>query len=220
MSGAANRRAGIERAEAIFADRLASLGPGDLAIDCGANVGKITRRLAETGADVIAYEPDPVIFPHLERACAVYPSVTLNMAAVGIAPGEARLLRSPYFEEDPVAESEKSTICDDALTRKREGGWQLMDRENTATVAIVDILSVLKTELAGRGRIAVLKLDIEGMEAPILEAMEERGLFENIDLTIAELHPWRFPEKAGDLRALRDRLSARYAPTHVNLDWG
>ena len=35
------------------------LKPGDVAIDCGANVGDISKRLLASGADVIAFDPEP-----------------------------------------------------------------------------------------------------------------------------------------------------------------
>lgn len=95
-----------------------------------------------------------------------------------------------------------------------------MDAGNTVTVEVVDLIAVLEAELARRGRIAVLKLDIEGMELPILEALKRRGLFERIDLTLAELHPLRLPDRAAAMEALRLRLAERYAETQVNLDWG
>ena len=41
------------------------LGRGDLAIDCGANVGHVTAALARTGAEVHAFEPNPQAFSAL-----------------------------------------------------------------------------------------------------------------------------------------------------------
>src|SRR5215213_9742927 len=39
--------------------RATGLKPGDLAIDCGANVGEITARMRASGATVYAFEPNP-----------------------------------------------------------------------------------------------------------------------------------------------------------------
>lgn len=91
-----SRRDRVRRAEEVFAARLQRLGPGDLAIDCGANRGKISRKLARTGAEVIAYEPDPVIFAHLSRVAEAFPTLRPHCAAVGLEAGTAVLYRSPY----------------------------------------------------------------------------------------------------------------------------
>jgi len=42
-------------AEGYLTAITAMLKPGDLAVDCGANMGVVTERLAATGADVIAF---------------------------------------------------------------------------------------------------------------------------------------------------------------------
>lgn len=210
----------IRQAEAIFEGCLRRIGPGDLAVDCGANKGAITRKLAGTGARVIAYEPDPIMFARLQAAFGDDESVELRAVAVGLAAGEAELFRSPYYDSNPDAESEKNTICPDALTRDRAGGWRSMDIENTVRVPVVDLLASPEAEIETYGRIALVKLDIEGMEVPILREMDRRSLFDHIDLTIAELHPWRFPDQADEIADLRRQFAAAYAQTHVNLGWG
>ncbi|MEP1328351.1 FkbM family methyltransferase [Pseudophaeobacter sp.] len=214
------RRVEVLQSESILAERVAHLGPGDLAFDCGANVGKVTQMLAQTGAQVAAFEPDPVIFGDLKARFAGQPQVLLHNVAVGTEAGEALMLRSPYYSDDPIKESEKNTICSQAVTRKKEGGWQPMDADNGVMVPVIDLLEYLADELATRERIGLLKLDIEGMEMPILRKMLTGNLFDRIDLTIAELHPWRFPDEADEIRAFRTEMAARYPVTTVNLDWG
>ena len=38
------------------------INPGDLVIDCGANVGKVTDYFSSKGATVIAFEPNQFAF--------------------------------------------------------------------------------------------------------------------------------------------------------------
>ena len=52
----------------------AALGPGDVCIDLGANIGEVTVPLAETGATVHAFAPDHDTFAQLKSACARHPS--------------------------------------------------------------------------------------------------------------------------------------------------
>jgi FkbM family methyltransferase len=209
----------IRRAETFLDAAVKTLRVGDVAIDCGANVGKITRMLAETRAFVYAFEPDPVVFDALRGNLGSRPNVSLRAEAVGTQVATAKLLRSPYYAENPILEAEKNTICSDALTRRKEGGWQPMDTQNAVEVSVIDLPSLVRDLAAHHGRVAVLKLDIEGMEVPILESLETQGLFRHIGFTVAELHPRRFPEQRERIEALRDRLRAQYSPDHVNLDW-
>ena len=68
-----------------MSDWLNVLQPGDGAIDIGANVGSITKRLAErvgTSGHVLAVEPDPDNAAHLFTTCLQLPQVHVVRAAV------------------------------------------------------------------------------------------------------------------------------------------
>lgn len=213
------RWARIARAERLFKAALAGLGPGALAIDCGANIGEYTLPMARTGADVIAFEPDPVIFRHLETALEAWPNATLQAAAVSTRTGHTRLLRSPYFADDAVSESVKSTILPTARTRDRNGGWREMDHENYVEVPMVNLVALLEREIARRGQVALLKMDIEGAELDILEAVHRKGLFARIGLTVVEMHGFRFPETRPRIRRIKAAIRKRHGPEKVNFDW-
>ena len=43
------------------------INPGDLVIDCGANVGKVTDYFSSKGATVIAFEPNQFAFSYLKE---------------------------------------------------------------------------------------------------------------------------------------------------------
>ena len=60
-----NQRAAMARG--LLQGILSMLKPGDLVLDCGANVGAVTGPLAETGATVHAFEPDPFAFEKLKK---------------------------------------------------------------------------------------------------------------------------------------------------------
>jgi len=53
------------------------LGKNSIVIDCGANVGYISKMLASTGATVIAFEPDPIAFEKLQQRCRFSKNITL-----------------------------------------------------------------------------------------------------------------------------------------------
>jgi FkbM family methyltransferase len=199
----------MARAAGILQGLEAALRPGDLVVDCGANVGSITTRLAATGADVVAFEPDPVAFQELETATRDMPNVTRHQAAVGVADGTADLYRGERFDENPIVSTRRSTITPGA---NRMQGVAMQ-------VEVVNLPARLKDWVGRPGGVAFLKLDVEGAELDILTDMLRFDLFEQVKLTVAELLGYKFPEIREEFQALRKVIRARYPDTRVWLDW-
>ncbi|MEL7116978.1 MAG: FkbM family methyltransferase, partial [Pseudomonadota bacterium] len=183
--------------------------PGDLAFDCGANLGVITGKLAATGCEVIAYEPDPVAFAALEAAHGGAPNVTLNAAAVGVAAGQAVLLRDAAFDSAPEQRTLRSSII--------PGGNAMA--ETAIEVPVVNLLDDIAQHAVRPGGIAFLKLDVEGAELDILTEMLRHDVFAQVRLTVAELHGYKFPDLKPEFQALRSTLTAKYPPHRVWLNW-
>lgn len=197
-------------AEGYLTAITAMLKPGDLAVDCGANMGVVTERLATTGADVVAFEPDPFAFKTLEQKFANLPNVTLINAAVGVGSGTVRLMRADNFGDNPEGASVKSTILD---------GGRRIDAENAIEVPLIDFPSWVADQVKVRGEVAFIKMDIEGAELDILEKMDAEQLFQNVRCLVAETHERKFKDLRDRYKALRDKVSETYAPGKVNLDW-
>ena len=197
-------------AEGYLTAITAMLKPGDLAVDCGANMGVVTERLAATGADVIAFEPDPFAFKTLEQKFGNLPNVTLVNAAVGVGSGTVRLMRADNFGDNPEGASVKSTILD---------GGRRIDAENSVEVPLIDFPTWVGEQIKARGEIVFVKMDIEGAELDILEKMDAEQLFQNLRCLVAETHERKFKELRDRYKALRDRVSERYPAGKVNLDW-
>ena len=197
-------------AEGYLTAITAMLKPGDLAVDCGANMGVVTERLAATGASVIAFEPDPYAFGILEQKFGKLSNVTLINAAVGVGIGTVRLMRADNFGENPEGASVKSTILD---------GGRRIDAENSVEVPLIDFPSWVQDQIKDRGEIAFVKMDIEGAELDILEKMHTERLFENLRCLVAETHERKFKDLRDRYKTLRDQVAETYAPGKVNLDW-
>jgi FkbM family methyltransferase len=197
-------------AEGYLTAITAMLKPGDLAVDCGANMGVVTQRLATTGADVVAFEPDPFAFKTLEQKFANLPNVTLINAAVGVGSGTVRLMRADNFGDNPEGASVKSTILD---------GGRRIDAENAVEVPLIDFPSWVADQVKARGEVAFIKMDIEGADLDILEKMDAEQLFQNVRCLVAETHERKFKDLRDRYKALRDKVSESYAPGKVNLDW-
>ncbi|MEM9577395.1 MAG: FkbM family methyltransferase [Pseudomonadota bacterium] len=199
-------------AKGLMQGILSMLRPGDLVFDCGANLGEVCLPLAETGAEVHAFEPDPFAFEQLSHNVGARQNVILHNAAVGIRAGSIKLMRATNFADNPRGGSVKSTIV--------KGGRNINENErDTIDVAMLSLPDLLNETLAKHHHIALLKMDIEGAELDILEVMLERDLFEHIDLTVAETHESKFRDLRPRFRALRAAIAQRYPITKVNLDW-
>lgn len=202
----ARRRLARARAEGLLAGVAAMLRPSDIAFDCGANMGGVTAQLAPSGAQIHAYEPDPLAFAALQRRFAAARNVTLHNTAVAAEPGTATLQRAADFADDPERRTTRSSIL--------PGGQGMAA---TAEVVRVESLpALLAAALETRPDIAFVKLDIEGAELDILEAMEARGLFDRIRLTVAETHEGKFPALRPRYKALKARL---HSHPRVDLAW-
>lgn len=197
-------------AEGYMTAITAMLKPGDLVMDCGANMGVVTAVLAATGADVIAYEPDPFAFDTLQSKFADMPNVTLVNAAVGVGAGTVRLMRADNFGENPEGASVKSTILD---------GGRRIDSENSVEVPLIDFPGLVREKVALRGEIAFVKMDIEGAELDILEVMHRDALFQNVRCLVAETHERKFKDLRDRYKALREVVAETYPAGKVNLDW-
>ncbi len=199
-------------AQGLMQGILSMLKPGDVVVDCGANVGAVTGPLARTGAQVHAFEPDPYAFGELSKSLGAMPNVVLHNAAVGLAEGTIKLMRARNFDSNPKGASVKSTVV--------AGGRRIDEGEtNAITVDLVDLPAVVRDLAAKNGEIAFLKMDIEGAELELLERMLAEDLFDRIRLTVAETHEKKFSHLAPRFAALRRAIAARYPTTRVNLDW-
>ena len=83
------RRVKRVRAQGMLQGVISMLRAGDIVFDCGANVGDVTVQLAQSGAQVHAFEPDPVAFARLSDRFSEVDNVTLHNVAVGTQDGVA-----------------------------------------------------------------------------------------------------------------------------------
>lgn len=189
---------------------VSMLRPGDVVVDCGANRGDVAAQLAESGAQVHAFEPDPYNVEKLSQRFADAPNVTVHAAAVGTSAGTIRLMRAMNWEADPDLASVKSTVV--------AGGHKIAEGQGI-DVPVIDFPAFLRGLADARVRVAFVKMDIEGAELDLLSAMLDARLFDHIQLTVAETHERKFKDLRPRFAALRTAIAAVYPPARVNLDW-
>jgi FkbM family methyltransferase len=189
-----------------FRSAFSALGPGSIAIDCGANVGIYTALMAERHATVYAFEPNPHAFAVLARRFAGSARVHCTEAAVSVRAGHAPLYLHRDAGDEPLRSSTGSSLI---ATKPNVAPNQWVD------VRLVDLDAFIRS--LGQ-RVTLLKLDVEGVEIAILRGLVETGTIDLVDAVLVEMHDERIPslrEEGAEVRA----LLARRGASHVRLDW-
>lgn len=185
---------------------LVALRPGDIAIDCGANVGQVTELLAWTGATVYAFEPNPHAFRRLQARFGRWPNVVCINKGVWHEAKTMPLYLHVRAEEDPVKWSNGSSL----LPFKSN-----VRPDQAVMVDLVDLPAFLRHLDAP---VRILKMDVEGAECPILERLLDEGLLRNISCVLVETHDDKIPELRAATDAIRERCRAE-GLTQIRLDW-
>jgi FkbM family methyltransferase len=155
------------------------VGPGRIFLDVGAWIGPTAIWAALHGADVHAFEPDPIALATLQANIdaneSLKPKVTVIPAAAGTHDGQVELFT------DVAGNSE--TSCFRAVQR----GDKLRTFPTRITVPQVDLLGYLQTLMAPPGSI-ILKMDIEGGEFALLPHVHDFCRQQGV-VVLASLHP-------------------------------
>lgn len=185
---------------------IAGLSEGDIALDCGANLGLFTTRMAESGATVHAFEPNPDAYKKLAEVTTNYSNVKLHQAAVTTEPGDVKLYLHKYADDDPEYWSSGSSL----LAEKSN-----VREDNAVTVEGIHLAAFIKQ--LGKP-VKLLKMDIEGAEVGILNQLLDEGLHESIEQAFVEVHDRRIKSLVEPTQQLRERLQSLGA-SHFRLDW-
>lgn len=200
------RRRAKWRANWHFQQLIQKLTPGDIVIDCGANVGDVTKEFAQTQATVYAFEPDPYCFSILEEKFRGFSNVKLFHQAVGTENISINLYRAKNFSEDPAFLSQSSSV----YAAKRN-----VCDSDAVQVEQIDFVAFVRSLPK---KVSILKIDIEGAEVPVIEQLLESNAIDRIDHLFAETHEKQIPELLERTVALRLRI-AEEVLSNINLDW-
>ena len=186
-----------------FRQRIRRAPPGALALDCGANVGDVTGLLVKDGYRVIAFEPEEIALVELRRRFGAHERVTIVPKAIGGTTRRATLYRE-------VKAGTVYTEASSVLPMNHHSAGAAYDVE---VVGILDVLAELGEP------VDVMKVDIEGAEAELLEAILDAGAQQRIEQIYVETHERLDAGIARRLAAIRSRL-AETGVTNIDLGWG
>ncbi|WP_353644948.1 FkbM family methyltransferase [Mesorhizobium sp. WSM2239] len=187
-----------------FHEYLRKLPAGSVCVDCGANLGNITYLMRRKGSRVIAFEPDPVAVKILKRRFTNDPGITIIEKAVGGANRKAM-----FYQRPDVAGDIKHTKGS-SLIKKRA--------HLDVAVAEVDVIDLPEFIVSLGDPVALLKVDIEGAEAELLEALLHKGVHRSIGQIYVETHERFSPELARRIADIRRQIQVEKI-TNINLDW-
>jgi len=183
-----------------------ALKKGDVAIDCGANVGNVTARMASKGATVYAFEPNPYAYNVLSQRFSNATNVHCINKGMLDRDGGVRLYLHENAEEDQVMWSTGSSI----LAYKGN-----INKERSVEIEIIDIADFI-SELGVP--VKVLKIDVEGVECALINRLIDTGIIKNIQHALVETHDHKIPELREETDRLR-KVIAEKGLTNINLDW-
>jgi FkbM family methyltransferase len=197
------RAAAAPVALAEFEACVAGLPTDSVVLDLGANVGEFTARLARHAGMVHAFEPDPWTFEKLRERVGHLPNVQLYQKCIGLGACTVTLRRPPGFEVNP------DTISVGCSTIAGDPSWTGVDVEQIDFATFVN----------GLGRqIDLIKMDIEGAEVALLEALLEQPELQKINSMFVETHEVNIRDLRPRISRLRARISGLSRP-RINLDW-
>ncbi len=149
------------------------LGKDDIVIDLGAHVGNASIEFSHCAKRVYAFAPNPQVFAELKTRTMNYPNITMFNKAVSDQTGTARLfieaLKWGRFCEGATIVQGKSDV----------GYGKFSDVE---TINISDALDLIGET------VAVLKMDTEGADYMVLDAMIASGRMAEFQKAYIECH--------------------------------
>jgi FkbM family methyltransferase len=150
------RKARMERFYAQF------VPPNGLCFDVGAHVGNRIRAWRALGAQVVAIEPHPDLIRVLHKLYRQDEGVALVNAALGASEGEADLWISP-------GNLTVSTLSPDWTREVQQAdGFRHLHWQPSQRVPVTTLNALIDTY----GVPAFVKIDVEGLEAEVLEGLD------------------------------------------------
>ena len=186
-----------------------SIAAGDLVVDCGASVGDVSEVLAELGAEVHAFEPNPVAFARLAARFEASPTVNCYQQAVSTENGSATFYPHESLVEDPTAidTANGSSLLAFKSNVRTDHGY---------TVETIDLAAFIK----GLGRpVRLLKIDIEGAEIEVVNRLIDERVLDDVEQVLVETHERKITELLDSTEALRERIGKEGLSDKISLDW-
>ncbi|MEO0937233.1 MAG: FkbM family methyltransferase [Pseudomonadota bacterium] len=198
------------RNEHTFDALLADLRPGDVCVDLGANEGVFTNKMADKGATVFAFEPDPDTFSRLSANVGDRTGVTLFQKAAGAQADTLTLYRSARLNEDVSRHSQAASLV------RQDRGWRGLNADDGVAVDVVDFPAWLAAQDTD---VRLLKIDIEGSEWDLIPRLIDHPVAARIDAIFVETHEWMDVPRYMPLSLSLQARALKMQRPYLNLFW-
>jgi len=185
---------------------LQKLNKDSVVIDCGANIGDITKKFASTGATVHSFEPDPPAFDLLKKRFENTPNVILYKQGVWDKETDITLFTHEDQQNDELAYTVGSSI----ISSKKN-----IDKEKKQIIHVID-LSAFIIKLGKR--INIIKLDVEGAETAIIQKILNDKTYCLFDKMYVETHETKIPGQREELKKIK-QIMRQQKVTNIKLNW-
>ncbi len=192
--------------EIIFHRYLKHLNNKSVAIDCGANVGEISFKLAKTGAKVYAFEPNPFAFKRLTEKVKDFDNVTCINKGVW----DKNIKTKLFFHELAMGDEEFWSFGSSIIEEKEN-----VNSGESVEVELVDLTEFIEDL---NQNVDLLKIDIEGAECEVLEKFFEKDLHKKVKITLVETHDAKISGQREKTDKVRKIIKDRNI-TNVDLSW-
>jgi len=187
-------------------DSWLKINSGDIAIDCGANIGDVTEKIARMGAFVYAFEPNPYAFEFLKERMDSFDNVQCINKAVWIEDGIMPLYLHKNSEENKIYWSSGSSL---SLEKSN------IDIDSFVKVETIDLSRFIKD--IGK-EINFLKIDIEGAECEVVEKLLDERVVNLVKNIVVETHDNKYSNFRKKTQSLRDRIK-KEGFRNIRMDW-
>jgi FkbM family methyltransferase len=171
----------------------ADINSESIVLDVGAYTGEWAQEIINLyQPKIIAFEPDPLNYQHLEKRSLTNPGLSCHSIGLGDKTEKVRITQE-YLGSTIFSVSEE----------KKGVKWAEVEIKD-----IVETWSALALD-----RIDLMKINIEGGEFPLLERMIEADLINRVDCFMIQFHEWH-PGAHSKRQRIREELSK----TH-RLEW-
>jgi len=185
---------------------LFRLGKGSIVLDCGANVGHISKLFSLTGATVIAFEPDPIAYKKLLHRCGNKKNITCIQKGVWDRNATIQL----FTHEDAQGDEASFTVGSSIIAEKIN-----VNTENAKSIEVIDLIAYIQNS---EKKIDLIKLDVEGAEIEILKKVIATDAYKLFDRMYVETHETKIPSQAKELKWINQEMKNR-GIKNIKLNW-